>query len=135
MKLSMNTLVSLLVVAVVPSVQAAGWSGVGCPPVDGDLTIEEGSFCNHGSGTAAQPMTCCPGNSNVEVPWQCDRSNGDASGGTWYVELHDPNATHNYFFLFFFAIEHSSLVSVVGDVFRSCSHQPIFFFFFFVSSV
>ena len=102
----MNTLVSLLVVAVVPSVQAAGWSGVGCPPVDGDLTIEDGSFCNHGSGTAAQPMTCCPGNSNVVVPWQCDRSNGDASGGTWYVARSQRHThTHNSFVLVL-AIEH-----------------------------
>lgn len=102
----MNTIVSLLAVVVVPSVQAAGFSGVGCPG-DTDLTIEEGGFCNHGSGTAAQPITCCPENSNVSVPYQCDRSGGDASGGKWYVEL--PHATHQFFFFFlsfFFAIEH-----------------------------
>ena len=84
----MHTIVSLLAVAVVVpfggnSVQA-GYPGPGCPDAD-EAAIEEKTFCNSFSVSATGQPRVCPG-PTPGFGYTCDRSNGDNSGGTWYVE-------------------------------------------------
>ena len=88
MKVSMHTIVSLLAVAVVVpfggnSVQA-GYPGPGCPDAD-EAAIEEKTFCNSFSVSSTGQPRVCPG-PTPGFGYTCDRSNGDNSGGTWYVE-------------------------------------------------
>ena len=85
----MQTIVSLIAVAVVVpfgggnSVQA-GYPGPGCPDAD-EAAIEEKTFCNSFSVSATGQPRVCPG-PTPGFGYTCDRSNGDNSGGTWYVE-------------------------------------------------
>ena len=87
MKLSMHTIVSLIAVAVVPfggnGVQA-GYPGPGCPDAD-EAAIEENTFCQTPSVSSTGQPRVCPG-PTAGFGYNCDRSNGDNSGGSWYVE-------------------------------------------------
>jgi len=78
----MNTIVSLIAVAVVPfgGVQA-GYSGPGCPDA-GEAAIEENTFCNSFSLSNPGQPKFCPG-PTVGFGFKCDRSGADNSGGTW----------------------------------------------------
>ena len=100
MKVSMQTIVSLLAVAVVVpfggnSVQA-GYPGPGCPDAD-EAAIEEKTFCNSFSVSATGQPRVCPG-PTPGFGYTCDRSNGDNSGGTWYVERLPQSHTIIFFF-------------------------------------
>jgi len=95
MKVSMQTIVSLLAVAVVVpfggnSVQA-GYPGPGCPDAD-EAAIEEKTFCNSFSVSATGQPRVCPG-PTPGFGYTCDRSNGDNSGGTWVVAALPPDLT------------------------------------------
>ena len=119
----MNTIVSLIAV-VFPfggGVQA-GYPGPGCPDAD-EAAIEEKTFCNSFSVSATGQPRVCPSPTLVGFGYTCDRSNGDNSGGSWYVER--LQATQFFIFL----PSNNSLVRAL-DVVSSCSHQPIFFSFF-----
>ena len=99
----MQTIVSLLAVAVVVpfggnSVQA-GYPGPGCPDAD-EAAIEEKTFCNSFSVSATGQPRVCPG-PTPGFGYTCDRSNGDNSGGTWYVERL-PQSHTLLFFSFFY---------------------------------
>ena len=83
----MNTIVSLIAVAVVPFGGVhAGYPGPGCPDA-GEAAIAEGTFCNSINVSCPSPT--------VGFGYDCDRSKGDNSGGKWYVEL--PQAKTNIF--------------------------------------
>ena len=126
----MHTIVSLLaVVVVVPfggnSVQA-GYPGPGCPDAD-EAAIEEKTFCNSFSVSSTGQPRVCPG-PTPGFGYTCDRSNGDNSGGTWYVERLPQSHT---LLFFFFLPSNTSLVRVGCRSFLFAPNRLFFSLFHF----